>query len=300
MGSIIDELRAVGFSLYEAKIYVALLRHGAQNGNELSRNSGVPSSKVYSTVEKLISQGTVQSISSPAGTQYVGTAPDELVSRLRQRFNDPIDYLAQQLPPLVEFVPDEVFLNVGGDETILAASTQIIGGAVSHIYLSVWGPEISALRKPLSDASERGVKIFGMLYSEHEELPAGSWLRHGYETIVGNRIEGRMLTLVADRSEALIARFPTNGNAAGVRTRNPVLTLIVSEYLHHDIVLQRAQMNIGFDEWDSWWLADPELRTSIFGDAIERGAVHNDVEPEKRASRAKRLPASRGTKSKQR
>jgi hypothetical protein len=57
-----------------------------------------------------------------------------------------------------------------------------------------------------------------------------------------------------------------------VRTRNPVLTLIVSEYLHHDLVLQRAQIDIGFDEWDRWWLADPELRGQILGRALDRSA----------------------------
>jgi hypothetical protein len=50
-----------------------------------------------------------------------------------------------------------------------------------------------------------------------------------------------------------------------------VLTLIVQEYLHHDLVLQRAQINIGFDEWDRWWQADPDLRTTILGTALQQG-----------------------------
>ena len=80
-----------------------------------------------------------------------------------------------------------------------------------------------------------------------------------------------MLTLVADSAEALIARIPRLGEASAVRTRSPVLTLIVQEYLHHDLVLQRAQINIGFDEWDRWWQADPDLRTTILGTALQQG-----------------------------
>jgi len=75
---------------------------------------------------------------------------------------------------------------------------------------------------------------------------------------------------VADAREALIALVPRSGDASGVRTRSPVLTLIVQEYLHHDVVLQRAQINIGFDEWDRWWQADPDLRTVILGSALEQ------------------------------
>ena len=86
------------------------------------------------------------------------------------------------------------------------------------------------------------------------------------------RVGGRMLTLVTDSTEALVAHIPTKGDATAVRTGSPVLTLIVQEYLHHDLVLQRAQINIGFDEWDRWWQADPDLRTTILGRALGNGA----------------------------
>ena len=78
-------------------------------------------------------------------------------------------------------------------------------------------------------------------------LDVGSWLVHSYQQIVTERIDGRMLTVVADREEALIAQ----------------------EYLHHDLVLQRAQLAIGFDEWDRWWQADPDLRTIILASQPE-------------------------------
>ncbi len=47
---LVRALRASGLSLYEARIYIGLLRHGAQNGNELSRSAKVPSSKVYAVL----------------------------------------------------------------------------------------------------------------------------------------------------------------------------------------------------------------------------------------------------------
>lgn len=273
MDSVVENLRNVGFTLYEARLYYALLRHGPQNGNELSRNSGVPSSKVYGIVEKLEDEGIVQSIKSPSGTRFVALQPDELVRRLRRQFNDPLDFLDKKLPALSSgVVPDEVFLSVSGTEALLGAAQQIISGAKEEFNVSLWEPELEVLREDINEAVDRGVNVFGMMYASAPEAPAGTWLHHSYEEIVGTRIGGRMLTLVADAGEALIARFTDAGAAAGVRTRNPVLTLVASEYLHHDMVLQRAQIKIGFDQWDEWWQADPDLRSTILGRALDEAA----------------------------
>ncbi len=280
LDAIVEQFREVGFTLYEARLYATLLRFGPQNGNELSRNSGVPSSKVYGMVERLLAKGTVQSINSATGTQFVALDPDELIGRLRRQFNAPLDFLAEQLPQLSEFVRDEVFLSVAGADNVLEASRQIIDQARAEVHISLWKPELEALQGALAAAVDRGVQVFGMLYSTSADLPAGTWLRHAYEEIVGRRIGGRMLSLVSDSSEALVARLPAGGDAAGVRTRNPVLTLIVSEYLHHDLVLQRAQIEIGFDEWDRWWQADPELRGIILGRALGRRRDQAAAPPE--------------------
>ena len=268
--AVVDQLRALGLSLYEARIYLGLMRHGAQNGNELSKTSGVPSSKVYSTVEKLTGLGIVHSIKKGSTTRFVCIAPDELVARLRKQFNEPIDFLEKALPSMAEFEPTEVFLNVSGLEAIREASRSIVDAATETVNVSIWDDDVAGLRNSIDRAVERDVRVWGMLYSGQSEFPSGSWLRHSYQEIVASRVGGRMITLVADSDEALIARIPRHGEAGAVRSRSPVLTLIVQEYLHHDLVLQRAQLNIGFEEWDRWWLADPDLRSLILGTALEK------------------------------
>jgi hypothetical protein len=48
------------------------------------------------------------------------------------------------------------------------------------------------------------------------------------------------------------------------------------------MVLQRAQLAIGFDEWDRWWQADPDLRTLILsgtaiGGSQQKGKVGKEA-----------------------
>jgi sugar-specific transcriptional regulator TrmB len=260
--AVINRLQVLGFSLYEARVYVALLRHGPQNGNEVSKSAGLPSSKVYSTLERLTAKGIAHTVRHGPSTTYVCITPDELLRRLREDFVEPLDYLEKALPPLAAFELAPEVLTVIGREAILENARSIVADARRELYVSIWPDDLRELTAALDAADARGVRIFGMLYGD-ESPPAGSWHSHSYRAIVTERIKGRMLTLVVDAEEAIVAHIPRRGEASGVRTRNPVLALITREYLHHDIVLQQAQIAIGLEEWDRWWQADPELRTII-------------------------------------
>ena len=265
---VVARLQALGMSLYEARIYVGLLRHGPQNGNEVSKSAGIPSSKVYSGLQRLASRGIVHSVRTGPGTQYICIPPDELIHRFRNEFDEPIAYLERTLPELAVFEPAAEVLTVSGLDAIRENTRFILDDARKEIYISVWADDVEHLHDSLVAAHARNARIFGMLYGE-ATVDIGSWLVHSYQQIVTDRIEGRMLTVVADREEAMIAHIPRKGPASAVRTRNPVLALITQEYLHHDLVLQRAQLAIGFDQWDRWWQADPDLRTIILASQPE-------------------------------
>ncbi len=187
-----------------------------------------------------------------------------MIARLRKQFNEPLDFLAAELPRVQVSRPSEPFLTVSGVVAMREAAEAVIRASEAELHISCWGADLEVLWEPLVDAHDRGVRVFGMLYGE-EDPPPGLWLHHRYEWIVADRVEGRLLALVGDEREALIARIPDAGEANAVLSRNPVMTLIVREYLHHDNVLQRAQLGMGFHEWDRWWQADPEVRAEILG-----------------------------------
>jgi hypothetical protein len=270
---LVRALRASGMSLYEARIYLGLLRHGPQNGNELSRSARVPSSKVYSVLGTLADEGIVHAIRSGGATRFSAIAPGELVARLRRRYNEPLDLLAERLPQVAAPPEPSGVLAIAGREAVLQGCRALVEQAEDEVSVSLWAAELDELAAPFAAAHGRGVRVYGMLYGAGEEaaLP-GSWLAHSYQDIVGHRIHGRMLTLVTDRAEAIVAHLPAGGDAVGVRTRSPALVLVAQEYLHHDRVLQSAQQKIGFAEWDRWWQADADLRTIILGESLDPAA----------------------------
>jgi sugar-specific transcriptional regulator TrmB len=266
-GEVEASLRELGYSQYEARIYLGLLRHGPLNGNELSKRSGVPSSKVYAVLDKLAATGVVYTAKRSRTTVYACIAPEEMLARLRRRYERPLDLLDDALPQLAGVQPKPDISTIVGAEAILDAARAIIDSAQRELYLSGWAETIRELREMLNGAVARGVHVYGMLYGD-DAPPAGTWQRHSHLSIVEERIGGRMLTVVADGEEALIAHAPTGGQPLAVRTENPVLCLVTDEYMRHELVLQQAQQHTGTERWNAWWQADPGLRAVMLGEAM--------------------------------
>ena len=59
MKSLLYHLQNLNFSLYESKAYVALLQRSKVTGYELAKNSGIPASKIYQVISKLIEKEVI-------------------------------------------------------------------------------------------------------------------------------------------------------------------------------------------------------------------------------------------------
>jgi HTH-type transcriptional regulator, sugar sensing transcriptional regulator len=261
---IVDSLHQLGFSVYEARLYLGLLTGGPQNGNELSRTSGVPSSKVYAMLERLAAEGLVARSQRKNTVEYVCVPPHDLLYKLRERYSKPLAYLEETLPTLEVATPDPDILQLQGIEAIIDNARAIVRAARHELYLSIWEEFAELFVSDLEDADARGVRIAGMLYGG-DTPSVGWWQLHSYRETVASRIGGRMLTLVGDGGDALIAHVPDRGEASAVRTTSPVLTLVAEEYLIHDLTLQKAKTMTGYAEWDKQLRSDEELKKLTLG-----------------------------------
>jgi hypothetical protein len=272
---IIESLQEVGLSLYEAKLYLGLLSGGPQNGNELSRTSGVPSSKTYAMLERLEDAGIVAHTRHGNSVDYVCVPAKDVLHKLREKYTKPLEYLDATLPTIVSTTPEPDILQVSSLDAIIDHARAIIRNSKEQLYLSIWGENLEPLREDLAEAHDRDVRVFGMLYAG-EPPSIGWWQQHSYQGTVASRVGGRMMTIVGDGVEALIAHVPDHGDPSAVRTRNPVLCLVAEEYLIHDLTLQKAKTMTGYEEWDRWLRSDEQVRVLTVG----RTGHLSPIEPE--------------------
>jgi len=105
------KLHQLGFSEYEAKAYITLLKNSPVTGYELSKNSGVPRSMIYQTLQRLIDKGAALSIMGQP-IKYIPTNAQELLGRLRNNYNALVDDLDEKLSQLSKVVDYSYFWNL--------------------------------------------------------------------------------------------------------------------------------------------------------------------------------------------
>ena len=77
----LEDLMAIGFTEYEARVYVALLRENPATGYQLSKQSGVPRSMVYEALGRLHTRSAVLKTGDRRATLFRPVPPSVLLDR---------------------------------------------------------------------------------------------------------------------------------------------------------------------------------------------------------------------------
>ncbi len=247
MKKLILSLQQLGFTQYEAQVYLALIQQSNVSGYELAKVSGVPASKIYAILKKLIDRQIVLIIDSDP-KKYVPVPPEEVLSRLKGEYVDTIDGLTDKLDHLYaqeEFTGNYIW-NISGRTVIIRKIKEFIQEAKDQIILSVWDEEIDEISKELKQANNRNIKIatvhFGL-----KELGFGKEFRHGREHQIRIERGGRRIALIVDDKKMIIGHFGENGTSNAAWTENQGLVLLAKDYIIHDIYTIRILEKFGED-----------------------------------------------------
>lgn len=242
---VVAGLQQLGFTAYEAKVYVALLGHPGSSGYEVARHSGVPRSKVYEVLEKLSAVDLVHTSQTGEQVLYHPLPHRVMLQRRKNETTALIDRLVEALEDKAQPEPDGPLITVRGYDAVLKRSEEMVVGARHSVFLSGWPREVNRLLPRLIDAEQRGVRVWVLVYGDLE-VP----LRHCYYHEPPS-LEGRLsdvlpaLVVVSDHNEALLASVSEAQPVTALWTRNRGVTLIAAEYVKHDVFLAALSERLG-------------------------------------------------------
>ncbi len=236
--SVIQRLQELGFSEYEAKAYVALLKNSPATGYQISKESGVPRSMIYEVLNKLVARGAALSSPAERTTLYAPVAADEFLDRLRHTFEEQLDATRRELAAIAGPHTMEYVWNIEGEENILAKAREMIDSAEVQIHIGFLPDTLSSVRASLERAVARGLRVL-------VNTPAPLALA-GARVVVTPLVlddvgqlgtQGLMLTI--DGAQALISQQLDSFSAKAAWTANPLLAFVVEQHMRTDMVIPR-------------------------------------------------------------
>ncbi len=238
---LLTELTAIGFTEYEAKVYLALLRENPATGYQISKKSGVPRSMVYETLSRLYARGAVLETVEDRATLYRPLPPDQLLDRYEAEHRRLLDRLRRGLNELFTAPVEEYVWALSGRASVLAYAGQMIARAKEEIYLVLPDDALTILRDGITAAWERGIDVSALL-TGGQDLPVGRVARHPPLESEIQELIGTLL-VVTDRREALIAS--TERETTATITRNANLVLIARQFVWMELFTQRIYERLG-------------------------------------------------------
>ncbi|NOJ73349.1 TrmB family transcriptional regulator [Paenibacillus alvei] len=265
MEELFKELQKWGFSQYECKAYIGLLKNFPITGYEISKRSGVPRSTIYEVLAKLMDKGAVYTVPSDPVT-YAPLPAKELIRRLRNDFDNSMDYLEKNLSALESEQEVDVIRRISSDERVAAEMIDIIDKAEEEIWLSIWEPQVSSVKGAIDRRIKEEIHVFSILFGA-PEIRLGVTTHHNYMApeVAEERMNGRLTIVARDNEEVLIANFSPNTPAWAVKTEDPALVLIAMEYIRHDIMFSELVKEVGPEKTEALWKNDPNLFHVVTG-----------------------------------
>jgi sugar-specific transcriptional regulator TrmB len=262
----------MGFSEYEAKAYLALLQDSPVSAYEVGKASGVPSSKIYQVLARLVERGIALAIEEGGKTSYVPLSPQELIESQRHRMESRLGELERQLTKPRRDERLNYIWNFSDYPGLQEQLGLLARDARRELILSIWREDSPIILPLLPVLRKRGVKIAIILYGlgEQSQLPPqfaaveslASIYPHPIEDTLYQERGGRGLTAIADGTRALTATVFADQSVEGAWSLNRGFVLLAEDYIKHDIYLMKIVERMD------------ERLTAIFG---ERYAALRDI-----------------------
>lgn len=238
----IEALKEIGFTEYEAKVYLALLRSHPSNGNAIATLSGVPGPKVYETLRRL-ERREIAFITSGGDNKQTLYSPlpyEDLLNVKKEKFITKISFLMEALSEIssTNLMGSTSLFVINGYTSIVDSIQTAITQSETEIVMSSWYKDFVHFRKFLLEAHNRGVKVVTLTFDHiNEELP---WkhFEHFNKEIIHNRHAGE-LSVVFDSNKAIVLQS-SNQSPHAVVSNHKAMISTIRNYIRHDIYVNRV------------------------------------------------------------
>lgn len=212
------------------------------NGNEIAKQSGVPTPKVYETLRNMKKKGLVYVVSDNEQGKSIKyqAFPFKKILKIKEtNFMNDINFLKETLPKISSSNHPkwtDLFVIEGYPAFIEVIQSSIVK-AQSEIIMSCWMKEFNILKNLLVEAYNRKVNITTLIFDGHDiKVPWRNFTHYNNAEI--NRRHLGEFSLVIDQKQTFL-HHSWKSSPHTVVSNHPATSLVTRNYIRHDIYVNR-------------------------------------------------------------
>ncbi len=237
---LIGLLKSLEFTEYEAKAYLALLKGSPVTAYAVSRESGVPRSRVYGVLGGMAERGVVF-VSHGEPVRYAPLPPAELVRSRRKEVEDVLAAAENGLELYAKQGTGDTnasrIWDIEGRDEILSRVREVVSRAKDRILLQIWQDDAPELRNELEEASGRGVRIAVVAYGDPAYPFAEVYLHEPGRDQITAEYGGRWVILSVDAGEIVAGIVSPLEVARAAWSSHPGIVMPITEQVKHDLYI---------------------------------------------------------------
>jgi len=240
-----ENLKCLGFTEYEARIYVQVLRRGQTTAYEISKSANVPRPNAYHALEVLAKRGAVLPISENP-VRYVAADPDELLDAIARQTKALCSDLAEQLSAVASSSDNQYVWALRGETAIHDKMNALIAGSRKAVWIKAADDILRRYKDALGKAARRGVDILIVMFGvDPDEFRFNDASRVYVHEANGLRMgtADNLFTVAIDHREMLTAAMEEDLVAA--HTRNRAIVAIAESLIRHDYYMAEIAARFG-------------------------------------------------------
>lgn len=255
MADVNNLFKLFGFNESEAKVYLALIQNGPSTGYEVSNLSGVPRSKVYHVLKKMVFRGTLVMGQGEKTHLYSALPVEQLVTLISSVMQDSLRELETVVRKLEKPSNDDRIWNLKEYQSIMNKCCNLISRSKSKILIQIWANELNQRIECCIKEKQAELRdVLVILYDENRRYNTQlqHFYPHGFERDKMIDAGFRWITVVSDGEEMIHATIFSKQTAEAVYTKNKNMVFFATEYVLHDAYCLRLINKIGAQVRDTF------------------------------------------------
>jgi len=228
--------KTFGFNKYEAEAYVSLLKKPNTSAYEISKDSGVPQSKIYGTMKALLTKKVVLCNEGKV-TKYTALPFEVFLADFEETVSNNGKKAKQYFEQENLSSANEYVLHIEKEEDVFTKIIALIKSCKRTLEIEIWAELYDKLYRYLADAEKRGVELRLVLYGTPGKKLGTMFYHEMGGMDKATKLSGQWLTLIADNKETLFVIKQDGHYNSCIWTRNESVMMLSKSFIGHDILM---------------------------------------------------------------